>query len=182
MAPLYAKAEVIPASSPLNAEVARIKALSPDPKVRAEAALTLVQDQIRYLALAMNVGGLVPATADETWSRRFGDCKGKTVLLLTLLHALGIEAQPSLVNVQLGDGLDARLPTIEMFNHVIVRATIGGKVYWLDGARRGDRRLEDIATPPYSSGPCPCRRARRPWSAWIRHRSTSPIRRHVSAF
>jgi len=149
MAPLYDKAEVLKADSPLRAEAARIKAASPDPKVRAAKVLTLVQDQIRYLALSMNDGGLVPATADETWSRRFGDCKGKTVLLIALLREMGIDAQPALISSQFGDGLDERLPAVENFDHVLVRATIAGQVYWLDGTRSGDVSLDEITTPPF---------------------------------
>src|SRR5581483_3385007 len=80
MAPLYAKASVLAPDSPLRAEVARIKAASSDPKVRAALALRLVQDQTRYVFLGMNFGGYIPADANVTWSRRFGDCKGKTAL------------------------------------------------------------------------------------------------------
>jgi tetratricopeptide (TPR) repeat protein len=152
MTPLFAKAEVLPADSPIQAEIARIRALSPDPKVRAEAALALVQERVRYVLLSLNDGGLVPADAATTWARRFGDCKGKTVLLLAILHALGIEAQPVLVNTMLGDGMDARLPAIGMFNHVITRATIAGRTYWLDGTRVGDRVLDGIETPDFHWG------------------------------
>jgi len=147
MAPLYAKASTLTPASPLQAEIARIKAASADPKARAEAALALVQDQVRYVALSMDDGGYVPADADQTWKRRFGDCKGKTVLLLALLHGLGIEAQPALVNASNGDGMDQRLPSASVFDHVLVRATIAGRTYWLDGTRLGDRRLDDIDTP-----------------------------------
>src|SRR5207245_7674926 len=41
-----------------------------------------------------DLGGLVPASAETTWSRRFGDCKAKTALLLAILHEFGIEAEP----------------------------------------------------------------------------------------
>ncbi|HEY3948698.1 DUF3857 domain-containing protein, partial [Phenylobacterium sp.] len=105
MAPLYRKAATLAPDSPLHAEAARIRAASSDPKARAEAALRLVEDQVHYVSLAMNFGGYVPADADLTWSRRFGDCKGKTTLLLALLHELGIEAQPALVNTTDGDAL-----------------------------------------------------------------------------
>lgn len=152
MAPLYAKAAVIPADGPLRGEVDRIAAASPDPKLRAEAALALVQDRVRYVALMMGVGGLVPADAATTWSRRFGDCKGKTALLLALLAELGIAAEPVLVNVISGDGLDERLPMASLFNHVIVRASIGGKSYWLDGTRTGDSAIERLETPNYGWG------------------------------
>lgn len=152
MAPLYEKAAVLPPEGPLQAELARIKALSPDKKVRAEAALALVQDRIRYVLLAMGDGGLVPADAQTTWSRRFGDCKGKTALLLALLHALEIDAEPVAVNTILGDGLNERLPMVGLFNHVLVRATIDGRAYWLDGTRTGDKSLDAIPVPAFGWG------------------------------
>jgi tetratricopeptide (TPR) repeat protein len=149
LAPLYAKAEVVPAQSPLRAQIEAIRREHIDQKSRAEAALRLVQDQVHYVFLGMNFGGYSPAAADLTWSRRFGDCKGKTVLLLTLLHGLGVEAEPALVSTAGGDGLDQRLPNLQFFDHVFVRATIAGKVYWLDGTRSGDRDLDDIPAPDF---------------------------------
>jgi tetratricopeptide (TPR) repeat protein/transglutaminase-like putative cysteine protease len=148
-APLYAKAAALKPDSPLKAEADKIRKASSDPTARVEAALRLVEDQVHYVFLGMNFGGYVPADADVTWSRRFGDCKGKTVLLLALLHELGVEAQPALVSTVAGDGLDHMLPHFDMFDHVIVRATVGGKVYWLDGTRVGDRRLDDIPIPDF---------------------------------
>ena len=116
----------------MRAEIDHIRALLPDPKRRAEAALHLVQDKVRYLYLSASTGGYVPAAADETWSRRFGDCKGKTVLLLALLHGLGLDAIPVLVSTSEGDGLDAQVPTIGRFNHVMVRLQLDGHFYWLE--------------------------------------------------
>jgi tetratricopeptide (TPR) repeat protein/transglutaminase-like putative cysteine protease len=149
LAPLYATASTLKPNSPLKAEAAKIRAASSDPKVQAALALDLVQDKVRYVFLGMNDGGLAPAAADTTWSRRFGDCKGKTVLLLALLKELGIEAQPSLIATRRGDGLEARLPTVAVFDHVLVRLHLGGRDYWLDGTRTGDGSLEAIRTPPF---------------------------------
>lgn len=153
MMPLYEKAATLGASdSPLHKEMDAIAARSADPKARAEAALALVQDRVRYVFLGMNDGGLVPADAETTWQRRFGDCKGKTALLLALLKGLGIQADPVLVSVGGGDGLDQRLPMIALFNHVLVRATIAGRTYWLDGTRTGDDALDQIRTPDFRWG------------------------------
>jgi tetratricopeptide (TPR) repeat protein len=152
LAPLYEKAAVVGPQGPLRTELDRIRQLSPDPKVRTQAALTLVQDRIRYVALAMGTGGLVPADAETTWSRRYGDCKAKTALLLALLHELGIEAEPVAVNSNGGDGMDGRLPMIGLFDHVLVRANIGGRTYWLDGTRLGDTSLDRLAVPAFGWG------------------------------
>jgi tetratricopeptide (TPR) repeat protein/transglutaminase-like putative cysteine protease len=152
LAPLYERAATLSPGSPLQAKIAAIRAASPDPKARAAMALALVEDKVRYLFLGMNEGGLVPANADRTWSRRYGDCKAKTVLLLALLHGLGIDAQPVAVSVFRGDGLDARLPMIDVFDHVLVRAVIDGKTYWLDGTRMGDTSLDHLREPFYHWG------------------------------
>lgn len=147
--PLYDHARQLADMSPLKAEIERIRALSDDPAVQAAAALRLVQDEVRYVALLMGDGALTPATADETWIRRFGDCKAKTALLLALLDGLGIEAEPAAVSVGDGDGLAERLPMIAAFNHVLVRARVDGQTYWLDGTRSGDRALAGISVPSF---------------------------------
>lgn len=138
--------------NPLQAEIARLAAASPDPLRRAELALALVEEQVRYLFIGMDDGGYVPAPADQTWQRRYGDCKGKTALLIALLHGLGIEARPVMVNTEDGDATAHRLPTMAAFDHVLVEARIGGKSYWLDGTREGDTRLDRLEAPDYQVG------------------------------
>lgn len=152
LAPAYSKSSELGPDSPLHQEIRRIAASAASPEARAMAALRLVQDQIRYLALTIGEGSFVPATADQTWARKYGDCKGKTVTLLALLKGLGIEAEPFLVHTQIGDSLKDRLPQVGLFNHVIVKARIGGRSYWLDGTGSGDRRLEDLSSSPLHWG------------------------------
>jgi hypothetical protein len=133
-APLFTNSATLKAGSPLKAEARRIAAAHPRPIDQASAALKLVQQQVRYIYVGLDGGNLKPATAEETWQRRYGDCKGKTALLLGLLAELGIEAEPVLVNNAGGDdGLDERLPSPKLFDHVLVRARIDGSDYWLDG-------------------------------------------------
>jgi hypothetical protein len=148
-APLYRDAAVIPPTGPLRDELNRIRNTVSDPKARTERALALVQDRIRYVALVMGQGGYVPATAETTWSRRFGDCKAKTALLLGLLSELGVEAEPVLVNSAAGDAIADRAPRAGLFDHVLLRAHVGSKTYWLDGTRTGDTQLDDIRVPNF---------------------------------
>lgn len=150
MHPLYEKAMRLSEESPLRTEAEKIRqAAKNDPKMMTEMALRLVQDRVRYVFLGIGDGGYVPATADETWARRFGDCKGKTALLLALLHEFGVKAEAALVSSNFGDGLDKRLPLLSLFDHVIVRAELDGREYWLDGTRTGDRDLNDIDASAY---------------------------------
>lgn len=150
MAPLYDRAATIDPKSDLRAEIDAIAAKSKDSKVRAFEALRLVEDKTRYFFIGIGDGGYVPAPADQTWQRRFGDCKGKTALLLAILRQLDVPAEPALVSLGGGDGMNERLPSLAAFNHVIIRSEIGGKTYWLDGTRTGDRSgLEALRPPPH---------------------------------
>lgn len=126
----YAAAATLAPDSPLREEAAIIAESHDNDLDRAQAALELVQQQIRYIYIGLNGGNYTPASADETWTRRYGDCTGKTALL----DAMGIEAQGVLVNNSVPtDGLDTKLPNPGHFDHIIVRAKIGGKDYFLDG-------------------------------------------------
>lgn len=135
---LFADARRPAGNSTLDAEIARIAAAYSDPSQRMEAALQLVQQQVRYVYVGLDGGNFRPASADDTWNRRYGDCKGKTALLLALLDGLGIRAEAVLAsNNGTDDGLDQRLPSPAMFDHVLVRANIGSQTYWLDGTLPG---------------------------------------------
>lgn len=146
MAPLYNTDGLIKAGSALDQELTLVKA-GATPLERAQRAMQLVQDNVRYLALGMNGGNYVPQKPEETWSLRYGDCKAKSLLLLALLRSAGIEAEAVLVSAQLGDFVPDRLPSAAAFDHVIVRAVIDGESLWLDGTSMG-ARIEDIRDIP----------------------------------
>jgi uncharacterized protein DUF3857/transglutaminase superfamily protein len=147
--PLFSKASELPADSPIRQEISRVAASTTDPVERAQAALELVQDRIRYVYVGLDGGNFRPAATDETWTRRFGDCKAKTALLMAMLRELGIQSEPVLAQLRGGDGIEDRLPSPGVFDHVLVRATIGGAVYWLDGTRIGDKSLAALPPPIY---------------------------------
>ena len=117
---------LIAPGSPLATEVTRIKAESA-PLKRVAFALDLVQDKVRYLYNGMAGGNYTPQKPADTWSLRYGDCKAKTLLLLALLHALDVEAEAAVAPAQAGDLTEGRLPSPGAFDHVIVKATVGGE-------------------------------------------------------
>ena len=131
----------------LAGRIAGIAKASPDALTRAALALRLVQDDVSYLMNGMDGGNYIPQAPEETWEKRFGDCKAKSLLLLTILRELGIEAEPVLIRSQGGDALPSLAPMPGNFDHVIVRAVIGGTNYWLDGTTAGVR-LDSIDHVP----------------------------------
>ncbi|MEN5229373.1 DUF3857 domain-containing protein [Brevundimonas naejangsanensis] len=144
----YDQASALPDAADLAAHLARIRSEHATAEARALAALRLVQDEVRYMALTLGEGGWLPNSASDVWARRQGDCKGKTVLLVALLRELGVDAVPVLVSSQ-NLPLDQYLPMVSAFDHVIVKARIDGETYLMDGARIGDRSLTPDAPLVY---------------------------------
>lgn len=52
-----------------------------------------VQDHIKYIAFTTGMEGLVPRTASNVLSCRFGDCKGMTNLMYNMAAAAGVSTQ-----------------------------------------------------------------------------------------
>ncbi|WP_237709172.1 DUF3857 domain-containing protein [Sphingomonas elodea] len=164
MAPLYRTDGLIAPGSPLAAEVAKIREKTSDPRTRVAMALRLVQDDVRYLFVGMDGGSYRPQAPADTWSRRYGDCKAKTLLLLALLHALDVEAEAVAASTDAGDLVPQRLPAPGAFNHVLVHATVDGQSLWLDGTSSGTR-LADLADVPPFRNVLPIRAAGAPLMA-----------------
>lgn len=150
--PLFDSARQLPQNSPVRDEIARIAKQSTGPVDRMLAALRISQENVRYVALLLGEGAYSPSTATETWDRKFGDCKGKTALLLSLLDGLGIKAEPVLVSAAFNEVLGERLPSLAIFDHVIVRAMIGQTTYYLDATGYGQRTAEELARTEFRHG------------------------------
>lgn len=93
--------------------------------------LEALQKNVRYTGLDLNASGLFPARPDQTWSRRFGDCKDKSAWLVMRLREAGIQAYVALLAV--GDRADvpADLPGMGLFDHAIVYVP-GERELWID--------------------------------------------------
>jgi hypothetical protein len=98
----------------------------------ARLALEFVQDELRYTGLELGPDSYRPTPPAETFQKRFGDCKGKVLLLNTILRAMNFEAWPALVSTSEREAIAHRLPSPFAFNHVIVKLRLGKKTFWLD--------------------------------------------------
>jgi hypothetical protein len=95
-------------------------------------------------------GSHAPTPPAQVYQRRFGDCKDKTLLTITMLRALGIDAAPALVNTSITRQVASWAPSPIAFNHVLVRVLLDGKLYWLDPTRPLQQgELEHLYQPDY---------------------------------
>ena len=88
---------------------------------RAQAAAidAWMKKNIRYVALYLSIGRVVPHDAETILHNRFGDCKDKATLMAALLEAKGIASEATLIN--LGNSYTLpEPPTLISLNHVIL--------------------------------------------------------------
>jgi|GEM_PF-6524895 len=102
-------------------------------------ALRLFVQGLHYSAEHVDYGhGVKPNPPETVIKRGFGDCKDKAILLVVMLRALGLEADPVLVLTREAGLVDPDFPSNE-FNHMIVRAvTADKKAIWIDGTMKGN--------------------------------------------
>ncbi|HUA37506.1 MAG TPA: DUF3857 domain-containing transglutaminase family protein [Candidatus Sulfopaludibacter sp.] len=104
----------------------------PEPEQQVLTVLRFVQDEVRYFGIEIGRSTEQPADPSVVFARRFGDCKDKSLLFVTILRALGIEAYPVLVNAALGRGIWDWRPSASAFDHCIAVVRFNGQTYWLD--------------------------------------------------
>jgi transglutaminase-like putative cysteine protease len=93
---------------------------------KIEALAAFARKDVRYVAVEVGIGGYRPAAPEDTLTRRWGDCKDKSVLLVDLLAAAGIEAYPALIRLAPKGRVDADFPSPNEFNHVVVAVPVAG--------------------------------------------------------
>lgn len=92
-------------------------ASTPLEKMKALAAF--VQNDVRYVAIELGIGGLQPHPASEVFTHRYGDCKDKVTLLKSMLAQIGVESDYFIVNTVRGAITANTRPNLG-FNHAIL--------------------------------------------------------------
>ncbi|WP_158538091.1 DUF3857 domain-containing transglutaminase family protein [Corallincola holothuriorum] len=110
-----------------------IQELKLQPRQQAiENAIAFSQEKVRYLGIEIAENSHLPHSPAEVFENRYGDCKDKSLLLVTILNQLGVEANPVLVSTQQTKSVGNYLPTYGLFNHAIATFSYQGQRYWVD--------------------------------------------------
>jgi tetratricopeptide (TPR) repeat protein/transglutaminase-like putative cysteine protease len=98
---------------------------------KESAIVDYLDREIRYTGIEFDEAAIVPHDPAEVLAHKYGDCKDKATLLVTMLRAAGIPAYVALLNA--GSRLDvpAGLPGMGLFDHVIVYVP-GKPALWID--------------------------------------------------
>jgi transglutaminase-like putative cysteine protease len=111
-----------------------------------------MQQQIRYVGVEIGIGGRQAHPAEQVFQKRYGDCKDKATLMISMLDAVGIRATWVMVDADRGV-IDPGTPS-EYGNHMIAAIEIpkgydNPRLQAVVTAKSGRRYLIFDPTNPY---------------------------------
>lgn len=121
---------VIPAVGKLLSDIVPAGAATDADKVAA--IYGYVQRSVRYVAFEEGEAGYRPDAPAEVLRKRYGDCKGMSLLLATLLNRAGVEAYVAVIgtrNIPFGI---SEFPSLAATNHMICAVPMADGMQWLD--------------------------------------------------
>jgi len=92
-----------------------------------------VQQNIKYIAFEDGMGGFIPREAAAICSRRFGDCKDMSSLLVAMCRSAGLDAYFTWIGTRRKPYTyeDVPLPIVD--NHMICTVKLGNEYVFMDG-------------------------------------------------
>lgn len=102
-------------------KVKELAADAPDDRAKIQALFTYVSQQIRYMGITTETTapGYEPHDVKITFGNKYGVCRDKAALLVSMLRLAGLKGFPVLIHA--GPKKDAGVP-MPYFNHAIVAA------------------------------------------------------------
>lgn len=110
--------ERMAATPPIKQETSSITSTQANTLAKMQAIAEYIQNQIRYIAIELGIGGWQPHSAADVFAHRYGDCKDKATLTISMLHGIGIEAYYVIINAS-RDAVGGDDPAHNGFNHAI---------------------------------------------------------------
>jgi tetratricopeptide (TPR) repeat protein len=98
---------------------------------KVKAIHRLVVESTRYVGLEFGIHGYKPYKSTQVFQRRFGDCKDKATLIMTLLRSVGVETELVLLRTRHGGRIDEAPASLAVFDHAI--AYVPALDLYLDG-------------------------------------------------
>ena len=101
----------------IAAKAQELAAGAPDLYTKLSRITDYIQKNVRYFVIMRGIGGWQAHYAADVYRNRYGDCKDKTTLLISMLQAIGIRAYYLHVDSERGT-VDPETPSLAG-NHII---------------------------------------------------------------
>jgi transglutaminase-like putative cysteine protease len=106
---------------------------------KMEAIFDYVKEEIRYVFIDLGKSGYEPENAQKVFENKYGDCKDKSTLLISMLRAAGIPAYYVLIPTSSVGNLIKDFPYPFQFNHCIAVTKKEGTYNFFDPAAENYR-------------------------------------------
>jgi len=90
-----------------------------------------LQENTRYVAIHLGIGGIQPHSAESVCTNKYGDCKDLTTLMVAMVREIGLQAYPVLVKTRDRGIVYPDFPS-DQFNHVIAFVPLGKDSLWIE--------------------------------------------------
>jgi len=90
------------------------------PEEKTRRLYDFARQKVNYVAIYLGIGGWQPHASGDILRNRYGDCKDKATLLISLMRAVGLRSFSVLVLTRNVGLMDRDSPDAGAFNHVIV--------------------------------------------------------------
>ena len=87
---------------------------------KVDALSAYVKSKVRYEAVEIGAGRLIPSPAGDVMNRGWGDCKDKAELLVGLLEGIDVPSHLALLRAGSSERIETDFPSPYQFNHAIV--------------------------------------------------------------
>ena len=104
----------------IAAQVETLVSEKTDTLSKIDVLYNYVSREIRYVAIEIGIGGYQPHPAPDVFKNKYGDCKDKATLLMSMLDHIGLRGYPALVGTREDVEADPKVPTLATFDHFIV--------------------------------------------------------------
>lgn len=101
----------------ITSQAQQLTAGAPDLYTKLDRITSYIQKNIRYFIVTRGIGGFQAHYANDIYRNRYGDCKDKTTLLISMLQAIGVRAYYLHVDSERGV-IDPNEPSL-LGNHMI---------------------------------------------------------------
>lgn len=108
-------------------------------KDKAGVLFDYVKREIRYVSIDLGKSGYEPENAKKVFQNKYGDCKDKSTLLISMLRAAGIPAYYVLIPTNSMENVIRDFPYPFQFNHCIVAVENEGKYHFVDAVSQTNR-------------------------------------------
>lgn len=121
----------IKADGPIQEKVRELLKDQKSEEQRLRAIYNFCAQKIRYVAVEYGQAGYEPHNAGDVFNNKYGDCKDKAILLVTMLKEANFTAWPVLIPTRECYNLSKDFPSM-VFDHCIAAIALKGQIIFLD--------------------------------------------------